>query len=179
MLPIPDDVIPLIINNLDIRSIGSFRRICKGSNYNVDWNNYFLSKTKIPEMYKNYSIDEKFMRKHGKYLVKIEYPYIVKQWFRYYPSINNILSKYKTFIVEPKYYIFVIHITHQEEVYSLVYNKRSGSLEVSVGNRYTAHIWNIEKTICEKLKERMLSYDTFLSIEVKINDIRFYFDSTL
>ena len=114
------DIVPLIINNLDIPSISSFRQLCKTADNIFNWSNYFLSKTTIPETYKEYSIDEKFMRKHGKYLVKIEYPYIVKQWFRYYPSINNILSKYKTFIVEPKYYLFVIHITHQEEVYSLV-----------------------------------------------------------
>lgn len=171
MFPIPNDVIPLIINNLDIRSICSFRQCCKeANNNNFDWHNYFFSKTTIPDTYKNFIIDENFMRIHGLYLMNIKDPNIVKKWFTYYQYINDVLSKYEIFIVEPKYYCFYVSIEYWNgEKFHLTYNKRSGKLEVNVGNYYTAYLQNIKKIICKKLKERILSYHTIRSIDIKMD----------
>ena len=121
MFSIPD-VIPLIINNLDIPNISSFRQVCKEANNNFSWSNYFLSKTNIPDAYKEHNIDEVFMKEQGKYLMNIKDENVVKQWFKYYPYVCLILSEYYKFTGDQRYY-FAVRIKCWDGEHIIIYNK--------------------------------------------------------
>lgn len=175
MFPIPNDTVLLIINKLDIRDISSFRQVCKEANNIFDWNNYFLSNTTISEAYNKYSIDSKFMKKYGKYLMNITDINIVKQWFTYYSSINNILAKYEIFMNKEDRNTFNIQINYRNQYFLISYNKKFNQLWMTGHRNHNDK--NIKNIIHEKLKEILLSTTTIFSIRVSVDEDQIYLDS--
>lgn len=141
------DIIPLITNNLDIKSICSFIRSCKEAN-SFDWKSYFLFHTNIADEYKEYQIDNNFMKTHGQYLINVTNEDIVKQWFTCYSSIENIIFIYDSFIKgdiykhKGKKYNFSrcewinIKIIYKKYYSDITYNKEKNTLYVKnvIGN---------------------------------------------
>jgi hypothetical protein len=87
-----DDISLLILNHLDIKSIGSLKSTCRDADQ-ISWSDYFLSNTIDPSLYNGYNIDKYFMNVHGKYLLDKD-TNIIKQWLYYYQCIDNIIRIY-------------------------------------------------------------------------------------
>lgn len=136
------DIVPLIINNLDIPSISSFRQLCKTADNIFNWSNYFLSKTTIPETYKEYSIDEKFMKEHGKYLINVTNPHIVSQWFKFYSRIKDTLLEYDKFMSNNCYKVLEINILYQEYKRCFIFNRRKEIVVLTIKTFTTIHTYN-------------------------------------
>lgn len=80
---LPDDVIPLILNNCKLEQIGIFALICTKTNdivRNFNWEQYYFNRTILyNDIYPK--IDINFMKTHGKYLINIKDRNTILRWF--------------------------------------------------------------------------------------------------
>lgn len=177
MFSIPD-IVPLIINNLDIQNISSFRQLCKEANNIFDWNNYFLSKTRIPNEYNKYFIDADFMRTHGKYLMNVTDVNVVRQWFAYHSCIKYILSKYDAFVSKSNEDVFGIDINYENgEIYRISYSKEKNTISTTdiytKLRNYHDNCKGIKSIMIKKLCKKILIYK-IKDINLSINNYILY-----
>lgn len=177
MFSVPD-IMPIIINNLNIKDISSFRQLCKEANTIFSWPNYFLSNVSIPEAYKEHNIDEKFMKEHGKHLIHISDIHIVKQWFDYKYCVGKMLSIYDYFIGSHEK-ILDIYINYANDVkYSITYNKKFNILVTTNYMKETTYYeTDIKDIICNKIREGLL-FSTIIKINVQVDYNDIYLVST-
>lgn len=86
---LPGEIISIIINNVIDDNCHNIVDLCLTCNLwnsifnNKDWTTYFLSQITNRTLYKNIIVNKRFICTHGKYLYKLDDPYIIKQWLNH------------------------------------------------------------------------------------------------